>query len=468
MSENKMKYNLLNIGNLQVVHGISWFPILSLETEKADLKELIEFEKPGLIVRVDGSQAGSVPVYGLIDLEFVSQKGLVKKKKFYSLGGIFSQLCKDNVFNENSIFLLDLISQNKNGLDKDILMVVIENGLPVSGSEIFDSKQYIYTELKQKWFAKQISYNIYSVNIDFNELNKIIPSNFQVNQLDLNLVSNLNNKQLKNCLLTVPVIEGENKKKLLFLLGGVALMGLVFYEDIMNFVMPPPPPPPPVDYKKIYEDGIKNLLKKEKYIGKEGLEHLNQIIKQVPTTLGGWNISRIKCNKNVCSLEYSPKDNISTNYLNFSKYAKPYIDKKLFNNLNYELNGRLVKVDYGTPEQYKFDSKLDFKKLPSLDKFKANAFSKYQDLSKLKLMYRFSKNKNVAVSGVSLSNIKADFISKGDFTLSGNGWILKELPIHYNMAINDLTITFNMVTYTTNFNVKGVYYIKENKKADKK
>lgn len=467
MLENKIKHNIFSIGNLKIIHGVSWFPIISIEAEEADLKDLINEKKPGLIVRVAGIQDGSTPVFGLVEENFVKEN-IAKKQDVYSLGAIFSELCKENIFDRNSIFLLDLNNDNSvNNADKNIVMVIIEDYLPVSGSEIFDNKINIYNSLKNKWFTNNNKYSIYTYNINNQELS-FIPTNLGVHELDINIINSLKNKQLNKCKLNPIVKKTDDKKKLLLLIGGVCLMAFVFWENIMNFVMPPSPPSPPVDYKKLYQTGIKKILQNEKFVGLDGLQKLNTIIKEVPLSVGGWNLNKIQCKKN-CVLEYMPKDLMPTNYSSFQKYAKQYIDKQVFNNLNYDLNGKSIKVDYGKPEQYKnIKNNMNFKNLPSMKIFKTSVFPKYQDLTKLGLTYKFDKNKNIAVSGVSLGKIKSDFISKGKFSLSGNGWFLHELPINDNMAVNDLTISFNFKNYITKFDIKGTYYIKESKNMEKK
>ena len=453
-----------NIAGLNVVHGMSWIPLISSENELEELDSLINQYEAGLLIRLQGETKESEPIYGFASKEFVKSKR-PKAKELYSIAVLLAELCRSGTCDANSIFLFKVPQQiNKkepNSEDDDfddnlVLMVAIENGFPASGGELFDTEEEIDKIIKDTWLSSGTSYSIYTSGTDlFDDSSREfdlegIFANFSVEQ---KLKAKLNKPKFK-----------LSPKAVLAILGFVALTGLMFYEDIKNYFAPPPPPPKTVDYVKNYFKGLKDTFAKAGHPGGKQIHQLNKIMRAIPLNLGGWRLLKVQCDFLSCKTEYVPKELLPSNNATFLTAFETYVNDGRVSNITFELNGKKIKFNWGSKQDFAFESNLvlDEAKLPTMSLFQAEVYPTYQNLNRLGLAYKFDKTKPLGVTGVPFAKVPKDImVNNGKFTLKGYAWQLNEIPIAGNMVVKEVIINMGKeITSKNLFTLKGNYYVK--------
>lgn len=475
MLEEIIPQQIFTINNLKVVHGVSWFPIISdlenKEDEEKDILNLTTQHNAGMMVRLDGIKNNSFPLVGLVNKKASKNFPNPKKESIYAIGALFSQLCKVKIFNENSIFLLnidDFEELNTEEHKGKILSVVIENNLPLSGSELFLEKQELYSYLKNNWLSKNIEFSIYTHNLDKKELEKFVPDNFEIIKLDLNYLQHINAEQLFKCQLFI--VKGDTTQQKRAAIAIVAILGFLgysYWEDVYRYFVPPPPPPmTSVDYVKKYKEGVNNLLSKNIVFGAKKLNYIRNVINQIPMNVSGWKLNKLECKQDNCYISYVPIKNMPTNYYIFQKEIENLNLTKFFSNIQYKFDGKNVNLKFLLNKGKDKDTKNNknanlYDNIIPVKNFEIEIISVYQDLKQLNnFNFAFQKLENVRVTGINLKELKTQLIKKGKFMLSTNGWLLQELPIGDNMVIENFKLNMQKDN-STNLIIQGTYYVKE-------
>lgn len=427
--------------------GASWMPLIGDVPEKQEAHSFAQQTDAALQVRL---QDDTHILYGFIDKaslaeinkankEAKKRKAILPKDKvFYSLGVALQVAIGKGVFARDSIMLIQ---------DPDDATVVhyvaFQNGVP-DGNEVCGDRERIKQRAEQQIGSGNTSI-IYSNCGLFPESTR---------RVDFEQV--LSDLELKEAAFRGAGGAPLDAKKALILCAVAAATSFVMWDDIKKLVMPPPPPPPPVDYVKLYRENLPKLLVEAGPAGRSGVDAVMSLTGDLPLRLGGWKTVDMTCNLSGCVVTYMADPDYPATFATFDE-AKP----AKVTNVQYDPAGKRLVASWGTPEDLANAPRMQLpEQLPADREFLLTDVSFYQRMQRINAAYTLGPVTPFGLpSGAPDSAIPPDILMKrGDFTLTGDAWMLYDLPVPQNVTVSEIHMTLDPEGKKT-FIIRGYYYV---------
>lgn len=427
--------------------GASWMPLIGDVPEKQEAHAFAQQTDAALQVRIhDDAHVlyGFIDKASLADIQKVNKEAkkrkeiLPKDKAYYSLGAALKSAINNGVFARDSIMLI------QDPVDATVVhYVAFQNGMP-DGNEVCGDRERVRQRAEQQIGSGNTSI-IYSNCGLFPESTR---------RVDFEQV--LSELEIKDALLRNATGAPFDAKKALLLCGAVAAIGFVMADDIRKLVMPPPPPPPPVDYVKLYREELPKLLGEAGPAGRSAVEAVMKLASDLPLRLGGWKTVDMTCNVSGCVVTYMADPDYPATFATFDE-AKP----AKVTNVQYDAGGKRLVASWGTPEDFaNAPRELLPEKLPSDREFLLTDVSFYQRLQRVNTAHSLGPISPFGLpSGAPDGVIPPEIlIKRGDFTLTGDAWMLYDLPVPKNVTVSEIHMILNPEAKKT-FTIRGYYYV---------
>lgn len=434
------------VAGRRILVGASWMPLMGEAPEKQEAYTLSQQVDAALQVRLPHEthvHYGFIDKASLVELAKAEKEAkkrketLPKDKTYYSMGALFSQSIASGRFAPDAIMLV------QDPVDQDLVhYCAFQNGTP-DGNEQSGSHEKIRVKAEAQIQSGNPSV-IYSNCGLFPESTRSFDFNAFFAQADVKTAA-------------FGKISGApfDAKKAVMLGGIAATVAFLMWDDIKPLIFPPPPPPPPVDYVALYQSNLPGVLASAGHAGRSRVDTVLQLAGDLPLRVGGWKTSELVCNDSGCSVTYLADPDFPATFATFND-AKP----AKVTSVQYAPEGKRLVATWGTPEDMQANASTLPEALPQAHAFLVGDVSHLQRLERVDVTHTLGPLTAFGLpDGAPDGAIPPEIlVQRGDFTLTGDAWMLRDLPIPNNVTVSEISMLLDPEGKKT-FTIRGYYHV---------